>query len=126
MFFRGNQKSIERGAGARAGARAPHAAARRERRRCDHPGASTHTGCDDGGVGSGSGGERGTAPKSDATPGAPGLRAVAVAYDDLTMITIAHWRRLLDGELYAASSRIEWALLLRTTQPCPPSRTRAW
>jgi hypothetical protein len=54
-------------------------------------------------------------PKSDATPGAPGLRAVAVAYDEPTMITIAHWRRLLDGELYAASSRIEWALLLRRT-----------
>ena len=26
-----------------------------------------------------------------------------------------HWSRLLDGELYAASSRVEWATLLRRT-----------
>src|SRR5262249_14594545 len=32
-----------------------------------------------------------------------------------TMITVEHWSRLRDGELYAASSRIEWALLLRRT-----------
>ena len=31
------------------------------------------------------------------------------------MITVAHWRRILDGELYAASSRVEWALLLQRT-----------
>jgi Putative transposase len=53
--------------------------------------------------------------KPAATPGAPDLRAVAVASDDPTIISIEHWRRLLDGELYAASSRIEWALLLRRT-----------
>mgnify|MGYP006886490420 CR=1 FL=1 len=29
------------------------------------------------------------------------------------MITVEHWRRILDGELYAASSRIAWAVLLR-------------
>jgi hypothetical protein len=40
---------------------------------------------------------------------------VAVASDDPTIITIEHWRRLLDGELYAASSRVEWAVLLRRT-----------
>ena len=31
------------------------------------------------------------------------------------MITVAHWRRILDGALYAASSRVEWAVLLRRT-----------
>ena len=50
-----------------------------------------------------------------ATPGASGLHAVAVPSDDPTMITVEHWSRLLDGELYAASSRVEWALLLRRT-----------
>jgi len=29
--------------------------------------------------------------------------------------TVEHWRRLLDGQLYAASSRVEWATLLRRT-----------
>jgi hypothetical protein len=38
-----------------------------------------------------------------------------MASDDPTMITVAHWRRILDGELYAASSRVEWALLLQRT-----------
>jgi len=54
-------------------------------------------------------------PAPHPTPGSSGLRAVAVASDDPTIITIQHWRRLLDGELYAASSRVEWALLLRRT-----------
>ena len=44
-----------------------------------------------------------------------GLHAVAVPSDDPTMVTVEHWSRLLDGELYAASSRVEWALLLRRT-----------
>jgi hypothetical protein len=30
-------------------------------------------------------------------------------------ITVAHFCRILDGELYAASSRVEWALLLQRT-----------
>jgi hypothetical protein len=34
---------------------------------------------------------------------------------DPTIIAVKHWSRLLDGELYAASSRVEWALLLRRT-----------
>jgi hypothetical protein len=54
-------------------------------------------------------------PAPAATPGAPDLRAVAMASGDPTMITVEHWRRLLDGELDAASSRIEWATLLRRT-----------
>ncbi len=40
---------------------------------------------------------------------------MAVAFEDPTMIAVEHWHRILDGELYAASSRIEWALLLCTT-----------
>ena len=41
--------------------------------------------------------------------------------DDPTIIAVEHWRRFLDGELYAASSRVEWALLLRRTlrRRCP-------
>ena len=31
------------------------------------------------------------------------------------MITAPHWSRILDGELYARSSRVEWAVLLRRT-----------
>jgi hypothetical protein len=54
-------------------------------------------------------------PAPHPTPGASGLGAVAVASDDPTIISIEHWRRLLDGELYAASSRVAWAVLLRRT-----------
>jgi hypothetical protein len=32
-----------------------------------------------------------------------------------TILSIEHWHRLLDGELYEASSRVEGALLLRRT-----------
>jgi hypothetical protein len=31
------------------------------------------------------------------------------------ILSIDHWRRLLDGELYASSSRIDWATLLKRT-----------
>jgi hypothetical protein len=54
-------------------------------------------------------------PEPAAPPGAKALCAVAMASDDPTMITVAHWRRILDDELYAASSRLEWAVLLRRT-----------
>ena len=47
-------------------------------------------------------------PAPAAMPDAPELRAVAVASDDPTMISVEHWRCLLDGQLYAASSRVEW------------------
>jgi hypothetical protein len=40
---------------------------------------------------------------------------VVVAADDPTILTVAHWGRILDGELDAASSRVEWAVLLRRT-----------
>jgi hypothetical protein len=31
------------------------------------------------------------------------------------ILSVAHWNRLLGGELYAPSSRVDWALLLRRT-----------
>src|SRR6185503_14299681 len=55
------------------------------------------------------------APAPAATPGPPDLRTVTIASDDPTRITAPHWRRILDGELYAAASRVEWAVLLRRT-----------
>jgi hypothetical protein len=54
-------------------------------------------------------------PAPSMAPGAPALRAVAVAVEDPTMTAVEHWHRILDGGLYAASSRIQWALLLRRT-----------
>jgi hypothetical protein len=43
------------------------------------------------------------------------LHAVPLAEGDPTAITVKHWRRILDGELLATSSRVEWAVLLRRT-----------
>ena len=34
---------------------------------------------------------------------------------DPTVITVKHWNRLLEGELFAASSRVDWQLLLHRT-----------
>lgn len=31
------------------------------------------------------------------------------------VLSVAHWKRLLGGTLYAATSRIDWATLLRRT-----------
>jgi hypothetical protein len=39
--------------------------------------------------------------------------AVPVAGEAPTVITVKHWHRLLEGELLATSSRIEWAILLK-------------
>jgi len=41
--------------------------------------------------------------------------AVPIVIDDPTTISVEPWGRILDGELYAASSRVEWAVLLRRT-----------
>ena len=41
--------------------------------------------------------------------------AVAVAFGDTTAMTVQHWNRILDGALYATSSRVEWAVLLQRT-----------
>jgi hypothetical protein len=46
-------------------------------------------------------------------PAPQGPRAPPLACDDPTMITLAHWSRILDGALFATSSRVEWALLMR-------------
>ncbi len=40
---------------------------------------------------------------------------VPPAFDDPTTITVKHWHRLLDGELFATSSRVDWALLMQRT-----------
>jgi hypothetical protein len=32
-----------------------------------------------------------------------------------SVLSVAHWHRLLGGELYAASSRVDWAILLKRT-----------
>jgi hypothetical protein len=39
----------------------------------------------------------------------------AIASEDPTTITVKHWRRLLDGELFATSSRVDWAILMQRT-----------
>jgi signal transduction histidine kinase len=41
------------------------------------------------------------------------MAAMAVSAGDPMRITAPHWQSLLDGELYAAASRIAWAVLLR-------------
>jgi hypothetical protein len=48
-------------------------------------------------------------------PSAAHVVAVPVAFGDPTVMTIRHWNRLLDGALYAASSRVDWAVLLQRT-----------
>ena len=48
-------------------------------------------------------------------PSASALHAVPILSDDPTVITVKHWSRILDGELFATSSRVEWAVLLRRT-----------
>ena len=64
-----------------------------------------------------------TAPTSSApaliqpAPGAPplaGRLGVPVVVDP-TVITTKHWARLLDGQLFASASRIDWQLLLQRT-----------
>jgi hypothetical protein len=41
--------------------------------------------------------------------------AVATAYADPPLITVKHWNRLLDGELFATSSRVDWGALMQRT-----------
>jgi hypothetical protein len=41
--------------------------------------------------------------------------AVPVAFDDPTILTVKHCNRILDGELFARSSRVDWAVLLKRT-----------
>jgi hypothetical protein len=51
------------------------------------------------------------ASPSSASP----AHVVPVAFDDPTLITAKHWNRILDGELFARSSRVDWAVLLKRT-----------
>jgi hypothetical protein len=57
------------------------------------------------------------APKPLPSASEPSLaRAVFAVERDPTVITIQHWGRLLEGELFASSSsRLEWAVLLKRT-----------
>jgi hypothetical protein len=48
-------------------------------------------------------------------PALSAAHAVAVAFGGTTAMTVQHWNRILDGALYAASSRVDWAVLLQRT-----------
>jgi len=55
-------------------------------------------------------------PVSAASGTGPSVaNVVPPAFDDPTTITVKHWHRLLDGELFATSSRVDWALLMQRT-----------
>jgi hypothetical protein len=41
------------------------------------------------------------------------MHAVLAVHVEATTISVAHWRRLLDGELFATSCTIEWAVLMK-------------
>jgi hypothetical protein len=49
------------------------------------------------------------ASPSSASP----AHVVLVAFDDPTTITVKHWNRIIEGELFALSSRVDWAVLLQ-------------
>ena len=54
-------------------------------------------------------------PPAALVPAPSVASAVPLVFDDPTAIRVEHWSRILDGELYATSSRVEWAVLLRRT-----------
>jgi hypothetical protein len=59
-------------------------------------------------------------PAQPAPSGSPASAALrpSIAPSPLeaaTTITVKHWRRILDGELFATSSRVDWATLMRRT-----------
>ena len=54
------------------------------------------------------------ASPSSAPEGTVALAAPA-AYADPTIITVKLWNRILEGELFATSSRVDWAVLLQRT-----------
>ena len=57
------------------------------------------------------------APAPTATPvSAPShAHPGPLAFDDPTTITLQHWNRIRGGELFAMSSRVEWAVLMQRT-----------
>ncbi len=54
-------------------------------------------------------------PTSTPSPAAPTRTSASAAADDSAAITVKHWGRLLDGDLYASASRLSFAVLLRRT-----------
>jgi hypothetical protein len=48
-------------------------------------------------------------------PARDGARGDPVVFVDPTMISIAHWGRLNEGELFAESRHIDWAVLMKRT-----------
>ena len=52
-------------------------------------------------------------PSANATESSPAL--LAATRDDPAVITVKHWGRLLEGALYAASSRLDLAVLMKRT-----------
>jgi hypothetical protein len=54
-------------------------------------------------------------PPAALVPAPSVASAVPLVFDDPTAISVGHWSRILDGELFATSSRVEWAVLLRRT-----------
>jgi hypothetical protein len=54
-------------------------------------------------------------PTPSGTKGPPVAHLVYAQDHDATVITIRHWGRILDGELFASSSRLEWSVLLKRT-----------
>ena len=48
-------------------------------------------------------------------PAPSAAAAVAVVFGGTTAMTVQHCNRILDGALYAAASRVEWAVLLQRT-----------
>ena len=52
-------------------------------------------------------------PSTPSTPSTAHTPSASAAADDPTVITVKHWGRLLDGDLYASASRLDWAVLLR-------------
>ena len=57
-------------------------------------------------------------PPPTSTPSTPSTAptpSASAAADNPTVITVKHWGRLLDGDLYASSSRLSFAVLLRRT-----------
>jgi hypothetical protein len=63
-------------------------------------------------------------PAAAPVPAPSAARAVAVAFGDITAMTVQHWNRLPDGALYAASSRVDWAVLLRRNHGVDAMRCR--
>src|SRR6185436_18733409 len=54
-------------------------------------------------------------PLSVAPSASLALAVPVAAFDAPTLITVSHWNRILEGELLATSSRLDWAVLMQRT-----------